>query len=165
MLSVLKCVHARSTPRVSQEQFWDPVTCSGQECDSPLRVGSASRLWVKRSAGTQAHAQGIWCWQTGSRHTRYQSKSIKRQLWKFIRIQTILTTWRMKTRVSKNIHWCTFLKTYGTKKVVFSTYYVAFFLGNEYCDGNLMHAKKCILLRLQYILVRVLSIMRHSWTN
>lgn len=59
--------------------FWAAVRTHGNCCRSRL----------KRSASTQAHAQGIWCWQMGRRHTRYQSGSIKRQLWKIIHIQSL----------------------------------------------------------------------------
>lgn len=72
----LRRVRSHSGPRYA---FWAAARTHGHCCGSR----------VKRSASAQARAQGIWCWQTGSRHARYQSGSIKTQLWKIIHIQSL----------------------------------------------------------------------------
>lgn len=72
----LRRVRSHSGPRYA---FWTAARTHGHCC----------RSRVKRSASAQARAQGIWCWQMGSRHARYQSGSIKTQLWKIIHIQSL----------------------------------------------------------------------------
>lgn len=95
-----------------RSSFRTPLRFLGRSAIHPYVMAAATDSGLKQCVDTQAHAQDIWCWQTGSRHTRYQSTSIKRQLWIFIRVQTILITWRVNTEVtvSLNIPSCRILK-------------------------------------------------------
>lgn len=62
-------------------------------------VSTTRRCWQHLQACGETSCQHTgsrsgytWCWQTGSRRTRYQSKSIRRRLWKFTRTETIPAT-------------------------------------------------------------------------
>lgn len=102
--------------------------------------GDCCRSRLKQSASAQAHALGIWCWQMGSRHTRYQSGSIKKQLWKVIRIQSF--QWVN----SQTFHWVEFsLITLMSQEQITNDYWIIrlIFTTNMKKQPNCNNFKKC----------------------